>query len=99
MRLKQTPNRPCSKCGATMANGFDIEVEDGKAYQVSWLECDECGHALKPKRKYLGLEADMWPDYEPDEAFGTLREAKAWVEDVYEKARSIQVGLYLEENA
>jgi hypothetical protein len=66
-RLKQTPNRPCSKCGATMANGFDIEVEDGKAYQVSWLECDECGHALKPKRKYLGLEADMWPDYEPDE--------------------------------
>ncbi len=29
----------------------------------------------------------------------TLREAKAWVEDVYEKARSIQVGLYLEENA
>ena len=32
-------------------------------------------------------------------AYGTLREAKAWVEDVYEKARSIQVGLYLEENA
>jgi hypothetical protein len=91
-----------TKVRAGLYDTDDREYSIQHEYFEDW--CDgphgNCpGNVEHEKGEWLVFKRLYDDEYEPDEAFGTLREAKAWVEDVYEKARSIQVGLYLEENA
>jgi len=66
-RYKANPS--CPRCGETLATHTDLQVDDlGKVWDLTWLECIECfEYSTRPKRKYLGLEVEMWPDYTPDE--------------------------------
>lgn len=57
----------CTKCKNDwgLRHYFDLQVEGGKVYDLRYQGCPECGYETKGTRKYLGLESEVWPDYEP----------------------------------